>query len=99
MSETHAEIKDVCDGIQNKLDEIVIDIREASFNYKIIEQYSDIDEEVYEIYDWYEKNKKMLENYEIEKNIVNKKLKELDTRTRFLNNEVQNTKYKSRLYN
>jgi len=93
MNESHAEIKDVCDDIQNKLDEIAVDIRELPFNYNIIEEYSGIDHEVYEIYEWYEKNKQLLEKYESEKNAINMRLKELERYTQFLNHKVQNFKY------
>ena len=92
MSESHAEIKDMCDEIETKLDEIAVDMRETQFNYKLIEQYTYIDQEVYEIYEWYERNKLMLEKYQNEKKTINEKLKELDVQTRFLNNEVQNIK-------
>jgi len=90
MSEAHAEIKDICDEIESKLDEIAMDMREKPFNYKLIDQYTRIDQEVYEIYEWYEKNKAMFEKYQNEKNTINERLKELDRQTRFLNNEVQN---------
>ena len=44
MSESHAEIKDACDGIETKLDEIAADIREVPFDYKIVEKYANIDQ-------------------------------------------------------
>lgn len=92
--EDHAEIKDKCLGLETKLDEIASDIRKLPFNYKLVEKYSTIDENVYEIYDWYEKNKIILENYMKEKLIIDEKLRELEKTTRFLNHETQNIKMK-----
>lgn len=95
MSESHAEIKDTCDGIQTKLDEIATDIREIPFNYKIVEQYTDIDQEVYEVYEWYDRYKQVMidfENCMRERPAILERLRELDRRTRFLNHDVQNIK-------
>ncbi len=41
--ENHAEIKDKCDGLETRLDEIAVDIRDLLFDYKIVETYSAID--------------------------------------------------------
>ena len=90
--EDHAEIKDKCAGLETKLDEIASEIRNLPFNYKLVEKYSIIDENVYEIYDWYEKNKIILDNYMKEKSIIDEKLRELEKSTRFLNHETQNIK-------
>jgi hypothetical protein len=43
--ESHAEIKDKCDGLDSRMDEIAADIRDLPFDYKIVEKYSHIDEE------------------------------------------------------
>jgi septation ring formation regulator EzrA len=90
--EDHAEVKDKCIGLETKLDEIASEIRNLPFNYKLVEKYSNIDENVHEIYDWHEKNKIILENYMKEKSIVDEKLRDLEKSTRFLNHETQNIK-------
>ena len=90
--ENHAEIKDKCDGIETRLDEIAANIRDLPFDYKLIEKYTDIDNDIHKLYEWYDGMKKMLKKYLEEKDIVENKLKELDTKTKFLNNTVQSLK-------
>lgn len=90
--EDHAEVKDKCIELETKLDEIASDIRNLPFNYKLVEKYSNIDENVQQIYDWYEKNKIILENYMKEKSIIDAKLRDLEKSTKFLNHEIQNIK-------
>jgi hypothetical protein len=95
MSESHAEIKDACDGIETKLDEIAADIREVPFDYKIVEKYANIDQEIYDIHKWYDKYKEIVAGYETyvrEREGVLERIKELEKKTRFLNHEVQNNK-------
>jgi len=90
--ENHAEIKDKCDKLETRLDEIAADIRDLPFDYKLVEKYHNIDEDVHKLYEWYDGMKKMLKKYLEEKCIVENKLKELDTKTKFLNNELQSIK-------
>src|SRR6056300_1713814 len=90
--ESHAELKDKCDGLETRLDEIAADIRDLPFDYKLVEKYHSIDEDVQKLYEWYEGMKKLFKRYSQEKIVVEKKLQELDKRTKFLNNEVQNIK-------
>ena len=90
--ENHAEIKDKCDGLETRLDEIAANIRDLQFDYKLIEKYTDIDNDIHKLYEWYDGMKKMLKKYLEEKDIVENKLKELDTKTKFLNNTVQSLK-------
>jgi septation ring formation regulator EzrA len=90
--ENHAEIKDKCDGLETRLDEIAANIRDLPFDYKLIERYTDIDNDIHKLYEWYDGMKKMLKKYLEEKDIVENKLKELDTKTKFLNNTVQSLK-------
>jgi|TARA_B000000477_G_scaffold124230_2_gene131276 hypothetical protein len=95
MSEIHAEIKDACNGIEIKLDEIAVDIREVPFNYKIVDKYTNIDEEVQEIYEWYDRHKQLLtdyENYKKEHSLIIQRIYDLEKRVRFLNHDVQNNK-------
>lgn len=90
--ENHAEIKDKCDGLETRLDELAVDIRDLPFNYKLIERYAIIDEDVYEIYKWYESMKDFIKRYEAEKSVMEKRLEDLSKKSRELNNEVQNLK-------
>lgn len=90
--ESHAELKDKCDGLETRLDEIAADIRGLPFDYKLIEKYHSIDEDVQKLYEWYDSMKTLFKRYSQEKIVIEKKLQELDKRTKFLNNEVQNLK-------
>jgi septation ring formation regulator EzrA len=90
--ENHAEIKDKCDGLETRLDEIAADIRDLSFDYKIVEMYSAIDEEMHQIYEWYEKKKEIFQEYLKEKDAIERRLGEIDRASKELNNIVQNLK-------
>ena len=92
MSESHAEIKDLCDGLETYLDELAVDIRDLPFNYKLVDHYSQIDQEMYEIYEWYERNKNMFKRYAEEKTNIQEKLDMLEKKTKDLNNVVQSLK-------
>ena len=90
--ESHAELKDKCDGLETRLDEIAADIRDLPFNYKLVEKYHSIDEDVQKLYEWYDSMKKLFKRYSQEKIVVEQKLRELDKKTKLLNNDVQNLK-------
>jgi len=90
--ENHAEIKDKCDGLDSRMDEIAADIRDLPFDYKIVEKYSHIDEEIQQIYEWYEEKKSIISGYLKEKENIENKLKELEMHSKHLNNSVQNLK-------
>ncbi len=90
--ESHAEIKDECDDLEIRLDEIAADIRVLPTDYRLISKYNDIDEDLQRLYTWYNKMKNTLQRYSQEKVLVEKKLKELNKKTKFLNNDVQSLK-------
>jgi len=90
--EDHAEIKDQCDALDSKLEEIAADIRNLSFNYNFVEQYSNIDQELYEIYEWYEENREIVKKYTEEREIIMNKLNVLKKDIMFFNNNIQNSK-------
>ena len=90
--ESHAEIKDTCDGLETRLDEIAADIRDLPFNYRIVEAYSDIDHEINHIYEWYESSKDIIQRYLKEKEAIERRLQELDMASKSLNNKVQSLK-------
>ena len=87
--ESHAEIKDRCNGLETRLDEIAADIRDIPFNYRVVHIYSNIDEEIYE---WYESMKTLINRYIQEKVAIENRLKDLDLESKSLNNLVQNLK-------
>ena len=88
----HAEIKDKCDCLDTRLEEIAADIRELPTHYKLISKYNNIDDDLQKLYDWYYTMKDVLKQYAQEKRLVEAKLEQLNTRTKSLNNEVQNFK-------
>ena len=79
------EIKDSYLGMEVQLEEIAIDLQELPTDYKLAERYRQIDQEIYEISDWYEKVKK-------QRKIVEERLKNAKQDLRTLNHEVKNLK-------
>ena len=92
MDEDHAEIKDRCDTIENKLDEIALDMKSMNFNYKFVEEYTNIDREVCEIHEWYDKNRELIKRYLHEKENIKNKLCILEKNVKKFNNNIQNNK-------
>jgi len=90
--EHHAEIKDLCDDLDVRIDHICEDIRQIPINYKLIDQCYDIDQRIKDIYEWYESTKYMLKQYEYQRNLALEKLKLLDDESKSLNNVIQNIK-------
>ena len=50
--DNHAEIKDKCDGLDTRLEELAADIRDLPTNYKLISKYNNIDDALQKMYDW-----------------------------------------------
>ena len=90
--EHHAEIKDRCDDLDTRIEDMCNDIQQVRVNYKLIDQCYDIDRQVREIYDWYDYRKELLKQYECERKIALEKLKALDAKSKVLNNTIQNIK-------
>ena len=79
------EFKDACLGLDVRSEEIAVDIRDLPTDYKLAERYMEIDQEIYEMLEWYERVKK--ERLEMEE-----RLKRTDRDLKFLNNDVQRLK-------
>ena len=79
------EFKDACWGLDVRSEEIAVDIRDLPTDYKLAERYMEIDQEIYEMLEWYERVKK--ERLEMEE-----RLKRTDRDLKFLNNDVQRLK-------
>ena len=77
------EFKDKCQGMEVRLEEIAVDLQELPTDYKLAEQYSNIDQEVYEMLLWYEKIK-------TEKQIMERRLERVNYVLKNLNNDVKN---------
>ena len=88
----HAEIKDRCDDLDTRIDQICNDIQHVRVNYKLIDQCHVIDRQIREIYKWYDYMKDILKQYEYERKLATEKLDALDASSKLLNNTVQNIK-------
>lgn len=88
----HAEIKDKYSGLEVQLDEIGVYLREIPFDYKLIDEFGKIDQEIGAIQNWYEHAKIKIAKYESQKKNVEYKIESLIKRIQRLNNEVQSIK-------
>jgi hypothetical protein len=79
------EFKDACQGLDVRSEEIAADLRDLPTDYKLAERYMNIDQEIYEMFRWYEKIKG-------ERKKMEQRIKRVDRDLRFLNNDVQRLK-------
>ena len=79
------EFKDMCQDLTTMSEEIAADLRDLPTDYKLADRYKQIDQEIYEISEWYEKVKK-------QRKIVEERLKNAKQDLRTLNHEVKNLK-------
>lgn len=92
MFEHHAEIRDKYQELNAKIDEIAADLCTITIEYKLAEQYTEIDQEVYELYLWYDEKKKMFEQYMRERLEQEQKIEKINKKIKTLNNDVQNAR-------
>ena len=92
MFEQHAEFRDKYQDLNAKIDEIAADLSTITLEHKLAEQYTDIDQEIYELYLWYDEKKKMFENYMRERLEQEEKIKKITKKIKILNNDVQNAR-------
>ena len=52
------EFKDSCCDLDTRIEQIAVDLRDLPIDYKIAERYTQIDQEIYEMHEWYERVKK-----------------------------------------
>jgi hypothetical protein len=52
------EFKDACQSLDVRIEEIAVDLRDLPIDYKLAERYTQIDQEIYEMHEWYERVKK-----------------------------------------
>ena len=53
------EFKDAYQGLDLRSDEIAADLRELPTDYKLAEWYVEIDQEIYEMLEWYEMEERL----------------------------------------
>lgn len=92
MFEQHAEFRDKYQELNVKIDEIAADLSTITMEYKLAEQYTDIDQEIYELYLWYDEKKKMFEKYMRERLEQEEKIEKITKKIKVLNNDVQNAR-------
>ena len=79
------EFKDACQGLIVQCDEIAEDMRHLPTDYKLAEQYTVIDQEIYDMLEWYEQ-------VSSERKHMDGKMSRLKYKLKSLNNDVQNLK-------
>ena len=79
------EFKDECQNLEVRIEEMAVDLRELPTDYKLAERYTELDQEVYEMMEWYKKVKQ-------EKKRMEERLERADKELRFLNNDIQRLK-------
>ena len=52
------EFKDSCCDLDTRIEQIAVDLRDLPIDYKLAERYTQIDQEIYEMHEWYERVKK-----------------------------------------
>jgi len=92
MFEHHAKFRDKYQELNTKIDEIATDLCTITIEYKLAEQYTEIDQEVYELYVWYDEKKKMFEQYMRERLEQEQKIEKINKKIKMLNNDVQNAR-------
>ena len=79
------EFKDKCQELEVRLEEVAMDLKELSTDYKLAERYIKIDQEVYDMKEWYERMKN-------EKKDMEERLRRVESEMKVFNNDVQSLK-------
>ena len=96
MINEHAEFKDACQELETRIEEIANDMQNFPTDYKLAEKYKKIDDEIYEVSEWYEDKKRELINfeksYQYERRLMEAKVARLNEKLKNFNNVVQSLK-------
>lgn len=79
------EFKDACQSLDVRIEEIAVDLRDLPTDYKLAERYTQIDQEIYEMHEWYEKVKR-------ERIQMEDRLRRVSENLRYLDNDVNRFK-------
>ena len=79
------EFKDSCRDLEVRSEEVAADLRDLPIDYTLAERYMEIDQEIYDMKEWYERVKK--ERIEMEK-----RLKRVSMNLQILDNDVNRFK-------
>lgn len=95
MIEEHTKFRDKYQELNAKADEIAADLSTVTTEYELAEKYTDIDQEIYELYLWYDEKKKMFEQYLRERQEQEEKIVRLTRKMKALNTDVQNARLRA----
>jgi len=79
------EFKDACQDLTTMSEEIAADLRDLPTDYKLAERCLEIDQEVYDMLEWYEQIKR-------ERRMMDARAKKVEAKLKKLNNDVQSLK-------
>ena len=79
------EFKDRCQDLEVRGEELAADLRQLPTDYRLAERYTEIEQEVYEIMEWYKRVKR-------ERKDMEERLTRTEWGMKLLNNDVQNFK-------
>jgi chromosome segregation ATPase len=79
------EFKDRCQDLEVRGEELAADLRQLPMDYKLAERYTEIDQEIYEMMEWYERMKR-------EKREMEERLRRVEWAMKLLNNDIQDYK-------
>ena len=79
------EFKDECQDLEVRIEEMAVDLRDLPTDYKLAERYTELDQEVYEMMEWYKKVKR-------ERRQMEERLRHTEKELKFLSNDVNRLK-------
>jgi len=94
MIEGHDEFKDIYQDLDARINEITTKLQALPIeDYKIIERYTSLDEEMNDVIDWYENKRNEIilfcNKYDFEKKLIGVKLSRMECTLQILDNDVQ----------
>lgn len=92
MFKEHAEMRDKYLELNKKIDRIAAFLNTVPNEDKLAAQYTDIDQEIYELYVWYDENKKLFEKYTREKREQDEKIIKINEKINMLNSKIKSIK-------
>ena len=97
MLEQHMEFKDTCQDLDAHINEITVKLQTLPIeDYKIIERYTGLDEEMNDVIEWYENKRNEIilfcNKYDFEKKLMGVKLSRMEDTLQILDNDVEQIK-------
>lgn len=94
MIEDHDEFKDIYQNLDARINEITVKLQSLPIeDYKIIERYTGLDEEMNDVIEWYENKRNEIilfcNKYDFEKKLMGVKLSRMEDTLQILDNDVE----------